>query len=484
MAKPAFLTAMRHVGWAGIEVVSSVLVSLLALLGIARLIGATEFGLGVLALGITQILGVVLGSLFHDALVRHPDLTRRHFDLAWTATLLLSIVACVICLIIAEPLAHYFRETRFVPVFLTLALVLVPESLIAPLIAERRRELDFRLVTVQFLIARAVGALAGLVCAAFGLGVWSMVCQQWITAVVGLIILLAKSPYRPRFAGAFADLLPMLRFTSSIIATQFVIQFAQRLLLIYIARIGDLTLAGYWGLADRLIDAVQRTVTNALYHVSLSHFSKVQDDHRRLGELVRQANIWFAGIVFPGLALICVAGPEIIRFLVGDGWGPAGPAVQVLALGVMVQLRRLMDHVALNALGRSDVALLAYGAEAALALLALVAFGPVTLVAIALIRALQPIAGDVIIIAQSIRLTERRVDTELLDVVRDLLFVVVITGAIWWLHHQVGAHHGVLYQLIASTLGTLPVALAAFTLLRPALTASLFSMAAERLRTQ
>lgn len=484
MAKPAPWTAMRNVGWAGIEVVLSVLISLLALMGIARLIGATEFGLGVLALGITQILGVVLGSLFHDALVRHPDLTKRQFDAAWTATLLLSIVAFIICLIIAEPLADYFREARFVPVFLALALVLVPESLLAPLIAERRRDLDFRLVTVQFLIARCAGALCGLVCAAFGLGVWSMVCQQWIMAIVGLIILLARSPYRPSFSGAFADLAPMLRFTSSIIATQFVIQFAQRLLLIYIARIGDLTLAGYWGLADRLIDAVQRSITNALYHVSLSHFSKVQHDHQRLGQFVRQANIWFASIVFPGLVLIAITGPEIIEFLLGDGWGPAGPAVQILALGVMVQLRRLMDHVALNALGQSHVALLAYGAEASLALLALLIFGPVSLVAIAAIRAMQPIAGNVIIMAEAIRRTDRHMAVELLDIGRDLLFVGLITGAIWWLHHQVGPAHGVLYQLIASTLSTLPLALAAFALLRPALAASLFSMAVQRLRTQ
>ena len=114
-AKTSTWTALRNVSWAGLEAVSSVLVSFVAMLGIARLIGASEFGLGALAIGITQILGVVLGSLFHDALVRNPDLTRRHFDSAWTATLILSGLAVlffIACLLYTSPSPRDKRQSR------------------------------------------------------------------------------------------------------------------------------------------------------------------------------------------------------------------------------------------------------------------------------------------------------------------------------------------------------------------------------------
>jgi O-antigen/teichoic acid export membrane protein len=366
MPKKSAWIAIRNVGWAGVEALTSVLVSLIAMLGIARMVGAAEFGLGALALGITQILTVVLGSLFHDALVRNPGLERRHFDSAFTATVLLSLIAFLICLALAQPLAIFFKEPRFTLVFIVMAVGLIPEAAGATLVAERRRELDFRLVTLHFMAARGFGAIAGVICAVAGLGVWSLVVQQYVTTVLALIVLLIFGSHRPRFRLVIADLIPMVRFTCSIIATQFVIQFSLRLMLIYVARVGDLTLAGYWGLADRLVDALQRTITNALYHVSLSHFSKVQDNHERLGVLVRQANVWLASLVFPGLALLAVVGPEVIDFLLGEAWLPAGVAVQVLAIGVIIQLRRLMDHVALNALGYSEVAFVAYLFEAGL----------------------------------------------------------------------------------------------------------------------
>jgi len=464
------------VSWAGLEAVSSVLVSFVAMLGIARLIGASEFGLGALAIGITQILGVVLGSLFHDALVRNPDLARRHFDSAWTATLLLSAVAVAFFVAIAVPLATFFNEPRFAIVFMVMAFSLIPDSAIAPLIAERRRELDFRLVTLQFIISRMLGAFAGVACALAGLGVWSMIVQQWLTAMIGLSIMLAKSPYRPSLRLALDDLWPMVRFTSSIIATQFVIQIAQRIMLIYVARIGDLTLAGYWGLADRLIDALQRTITNALYHVSLSHFSKVQDDVARLGVLVREANTWLASLVFPGMILIAVTGQDIVTVLLGEDWLPAGVAVQVLAIGMMIQLRRLMDHVALNALGRSEIALMAYGLEAALALMALFLFGPTTLFGIALIRALQPLAGYGLIVLKSISRTDRSRLREAIEVGRDMVLAVLVGAAVWWLHKEAGAIVDAIPLLIVSAAATAIVALVAIALLRPALLASAWSL--------
>lgn len=478
--KTSSWAALRNVSWAGLEAVSSVLVSFVAMLGIARLIGASEFGLGALCIGITQIFGVVLGSLFHDALVRNPDLSRRHFDSAWTATLLLSAVVVLTCILLAEPLSVFFREPRFSLVFIIMAISLIPDAAIATLTAERRRELDFRLVTLQFLIARLVGALVGVACALAGLGVWSMIVQQWLTAVLGFVILLVKSPYRPKLALVIADLLPMIRFTSSIIATQFVIQIAQRLILIYVARIGDLTLAGQWGLADRLIDAIQRTITNALYHVSLSHFSKMQDDPVRLGEMVRQANAWLSSLVFPGLVLIVVTGPVIIDVLLGGEWQPAGSAVQVLAIGVIIQLRRLMDHVALNALGRSEIALMAYGLEAAVVVLALFVFAPTALVAIAVIRAALPVFGYGLIALQSIRWTGRSLMIEATEAARDIALTALVGVAVWSLYGYVSPIIGPMPLLIACTAVAIATTVVAISLLRPSLILSAWLLLRSR----
>ena len=87
-------------------------------------------------------------------------------------------------------------------------------------------------------------------------------------------------------------------------------------------------------------------------------------------------NHWLVPTIFPSLILVAIFGTDIIGFLLGDEWLPAGIAAQILAIGAIIQLRRLMDHVGLNALGHSSIALQAYLLEACLTTAALFLFMP------------------------------------------------------------------------------------------------------------
>ena len=467
------------VSWAGLEAISSLLVSFVALLGIARLIGASEFGLGSLALGIVTMVGVVPQCLFHDALVRSPRVTSAHYDSVWTAGLLSSLLIALMCMAMAAPLAAFFREPRFSAVFLSLSITLIPDAAIVPLIAERRREMDFRLAALQYLAARSVGATCGVGCALAGLGVWSVVAQQWVTSLLSLTILLIYSPLSPKLRLEIDLLKPMIKFTSPIVVTQFLTGLGPSLILVYVARVGDLRLVGYWGLANRLVDVPGRIINHALYHVMLSHFAKVQEQRSLLGQMVRAVNVWLATIVFPGLILMVVIGPDIIEFLLGEAWLPAGLAVQILALGVIIRLRYLMDHVALNALGNSEIALSAYLLETVVILAALFMLSPTTLGWIALIKALQPIIGYCIIATRSVQMTGRSAATECLDLFLDFIMIATV-GLIAWVFYLYLVDEALLLVLVASPIIAMITAVFMMLVLRPASALDAWSMMRAR----
>ena len=276
-----------------------------------------------------------------------------------------------------------------------------------------------------------------------------MVAQELAIGVLSLMIMLIYSPVKPGLKFAFADLKPMLRFSSSIVMTQFVIQLGSRLFLIYIGRVGDLTLAGYWSLANRLVDVLWRILNQALYQFALAHFARIQEQRSLLGHVVRNANMWLATIVFPGLVLIAVIGPALVEFLLGEAWRPAGPAVQILAIGVIIRLRRLMDHVALNALGNSEIALWAHLLETVVIIGALFLLSPKTLFWIAVLKALQPTIGYWLIAVRAVAMTERSAARELLDLFLDVVHVAVI-GVVLWCLHLFFADESLVLVLVAS----------------------------------
>ncbi len=476
-------SSVKHVAWAGIEAVSSVLVSVVALLGIARLIGPTEFGLGALALGTVQILSVVIGSLFHDALVRDPKLRDEQVNVAWSVSLVLAILAFGLCFLLSSPLSLYYEAPKLAPVFIAFSLMLIPDSVVAPLIAERRHALDFRLVTLQYLIARLTGALVGVGMAIAGFGVWSMVAQQLVTSVVGLAIILWRTPFRPRPHFDLTLLKPLLAFTASIIATQFVIQLAQRFILFYVGRVSGVTAAGYWGLADRIVDTLQVTITNALYHVSLSHFAKAQDRPVALGIMIRQANHWLVPAVFPGLLLIALFGTDIVDFLLDDAWLPAGAATQFLAIGAIIQLRRLMDHVALNALGHSSVAFQAYLLEASLTIAALLIVAPSMLWVVAMFRAAQPLLGSCLILYRSVTRTLRSWPAELLNLLIDIVLVLAVALMIWLIKPYLASWNTIIALSVAGVIAMLTAGLLSLAL-RPMMMRSAWSQFRHHPRVQ
>lgn len=465
--------------WSGAEVASSILVSLVALLGIARLIGATEFGLGVLALGIAQIFSVVLGSLFHDALVQTSDAGQKRFDAAWTASWILGLGVFGLCLALAEPLSIFFDEPRFRPVFIALAPMLAVDGAASILMAERRRHMDFRTVALQHLTSRALGALVGVAMAWSGAGVWSVAAQQLITSIGLLILLWVKVPVHPRLDASFRTLVPLIRFTGPIITTQFVIEFGERVILAYIAKIGGVTVAGYWGLATRFVDNLTRAIHDALYHVALSYFAKAKDTPVELGRLVRQANAWLAALALPALATLAMLSEDVIRFLLGDDWLAAAPATQWLAVGAMIQIRRLMDHVAINALGRPDLPLWAYVLESAAMAGALFLAMPEALVVIAALRAARPLIGYVIIVFASIRMTLRGPLQDIADWAKDVLIVLATVGCLHVTREALMDGHPMILFTAAATVALLAGGLAS-VILRPKLAGTALAFLVER----
>src|SRR5579871_1633317 len=94
---------LKSLFWPLVEAGSGVLAGAVAVLIIARIIGAEAFGLGSIALGIVLIAQVGVNSLVHDALVRGERLTSKDFDVAFTASLA-GALAIGLLMVITAPL--------------------------------------------------------------------------------------------------------------------------------------------------------------------------------------------------------------------------------------------------------------------------------------------------------------------------------------------------------------------------------------------
>ena len=114
MAKGALWMILARLGDRSLGFVSMII--------LVRLLSPDDFGLVAMGMSVIAICEL-LGQVGLDvALIQTPGATRRHYDTAWTFSVIISAVIAFVLLIIAAPAANFYHEPRLLPILLSLAL--------------------------------------------------------------------------------------------------------------------------------------------------------------------------------------------------------------------------------------------------------------------------------------------------------------------------------------------------------------------------
>jgi PST family polysaccharide transporter len=415
---------LRSLGWSALDTLGTLALGLGSIVLLARLIGPAEFGLGALAIGLMLLVLLPTGSLVHDAIVQKADISPRELDAAISVSIVVAALACIAVAALAWPLAQLMGEPRLTFVIWALLPTVIAGAATAPLIAERRRAMEFGLVSRWQLASRAAGLALALGVALAGRGVWAIVAQQ--LATTGLLALgLVLSSSRPiRWRLDWRAAKPLLGFSHYIVWTQLLLQATDRLFLLAIGYVGGVTAAGYWGAAARIVESFTGIVNVTSYHVALAHLARLQHDRAALARaMVDGRALLMLGLV-PILTGIASVTDPLIGLVLGEAWLPAGTLVLLMLLGALVGTHVLVPAVALNALGKTGTNFAAAVATGLASLLGVVLAGPFGMTMIAAVRGGAPLAGWLVVERQLARHLPKAARRGTSDLLLALLVVV------------------------------------------------------------
>jgi O-antigen/teichoic acid export membrane protein len=355
--------AAHSVLWSCIEQGSLAIVSFVCLVVYSRLLTEAEFGLFSIVLAIIELLSVLVTMLFHDALVQRRDASNLSFDTAFTATVVLSL-GLTVAAWAAAPLFERMVQQTSAAWILALAALTVPlQGVSATLVAEQRRQLQFRPLALRSLAGRLLGALIGIVAATVGAGVWSLVAQQLVTALVGSLVLWISCDRRPRFDFSTAECRQLATFGIFSVASIFLLFSTKRLFTIFAGLGLGLTAAGYLNLSFRIVDVLWAVLATAVSQVALPMMSGLQGEPERVKRAYKKAVEFACLALYPCFVGIAVTAPEIVEAVFGTRWLPSIPAIVALCCLALVQAPRLYVSPILTAVGRPKDAVVGSLAE-------------------------------------------------------------------------------------------------------------------------
>ncbi|PRY12949.1 lipopolysaccharide biosynthesis protein [Kineococcus rhizosphaerae] len=320
------------VAWNAVQMWAVRATTALAFIVISRQLQPSEFGLVALAMSVIAVLQLLSDSGMASFLIRQEELDEHSRSTAFWTSVVLAVVLAGVLVLLSVPVSGWFGEPDLAPVLQVLSIGIVLTGVNSVPTALLRRDLRFKTLAVRGTVATLVGSVVAIVLALLGAGVWALVAQNLVRGVVGIVILWTSVQWLPRVLPRWTTARSMLAFGSKLLTIDLMRQVQNRGEEFTLAGVGGSTTLGYWSVATRLMRIVTETGSSVISSVTLSTFSRLQNDRDRLHRAYRTSMTAAGLVMFPALLFMAAASPDLVPFLLGQQWATTATVAQITAL--------------------------------------------------------------------------------------------------------------------------------------------------------
>jgi O-antigen/teichoic acid export membrane protein len=349
--------AATGVFWSGLHSGGTQFFSLVVFLVLARLLEPSDFGRIALAGVFLAFVQIFLDQGFADAIVQREKVEKEHLDTAFWATMSVALVLVAVSVSAAGLFADAFEEPTLAPIIRVLSASFVLGALASVQQAILRRHLLQKSLAARSLAAAAVGGTTGVGMALLGFGIWSLVGQQLVGALTGVLVLWRVSDWRPGFQVSRRHLRELWSFGINIVGMNFLNFFNRRsddLLIGYF--LGPVAL-GYYSVGYKVLRMLSRLVTTISGEVVFPTFSRLQGQPERLRSAFYTATQLTGLVSIPIFVSVAVLAPGFVPAVFGEQWSPSIPVMQILAFIGILQSVFFFNRAVIMASGRPSWAL-------------------------------------------------------------------------------------------------------------------------------
>lgn len=362
-------TFFSSVVWSSAADIGQRAFSFLVLLILVRLLTPQEFGTAATALMIIQLLQPVSRFGLYDYLIFRGDADEPVKGAAWLTAVALGLLASVLLFALAGPIAHAFSDAQLAPVLRALSPIFLLRSISCVHEAMLAKQFGFKSLALRTVSAVFVAGVVAIVLAHAGWGVYSLVIQQLVNALVSSVVLWCSYRWRPSFAGARANIVEVFVAGSRYTIAQLFSSLNNTVYGLAIGFFVSTEAAGVFRLAWSALDLCIQLTIRPFMQVAQPLFSQIHADSKRLGEVFIKVCQHCAIVTFPVFGWMAVMGSEVGAVAYGPRWAHAGEMLSIICFVVFPATPNYLIAVLLNAVGQPGRSLILSVTQSALSVL-------------------------------------------------------------------------------------------------------------------
>ena len=305
-------------------------IGLVSMVILARLLVPEDFGLVVLATMLYGLIEIMGQFGFDVVLIQNQSADRRHYDTAWTLTVIRNLVLAGLLVAGARWAAGFFEEPRLAAILYWLALAAFVEGFANIGVVNFRKELQFH-KDFAFMLGAKLGMFMVAVPLAFiWRDYWALVAGIVAGAFVRVALGYLMQPYRPRFS--LAMWLEIVSFSKWLVANN-ILGFAyNRSDTFIIGKIVGVQSLGLYTIAHEIASLPTSELIAPVRRALLPVYAKMANDLESLRSGFLNVFSLALLIGLPVAAGIGLTADPLVRVLLGEKWLDSIPIIQVLTI--------------------------------------------------------------------------------------------------------------------------------------------------------
>jgi O-antigen/teichoic acid export membrane protein len=318
--------------WSILNQSTGQILGLLVFLTTARFVSKEAFGIMAVCLLVVETFRQFWSDSIVTSVAATRDPTDQDYNAAFLTIALGGLVSAVLVFALAGPIAAILNHAEIKSTLRWVSLLLLTIGMSRAHEAWLTKKLAFKALALRSLISIALGGGIGVYMAVHGYGLLSLIAQQLITSVVGMLCLWMATEWRPSLDTHWSNVSALLRHSrylsltaiASMINTQSDVFFSSFYL--------GAAQTGVYAAAKRILIAITIMFSSGLGIVMLPALSAVSDDQQRTARsFIKTVSLtsFMSAALFAGLAAMS---PELIRIVLGEKWADVAPIVSILAI--------------------------------------------------------------------------------------------------------------------------------------------------------
>lgn len=350
-------SVVSGVKWTSVSTMGRRVLALLANVVFARLLVPSDFGLVAMA-------GVLLGfiDIFKDlgtgtALIREKELSEERLSSVFWLNAGFGLAMTLTVMALSPLVALFYHEPRvqgvligMAPSFFISSIGIVQSSLLT-------RQMAFVNLAKIELAAALLSYVVGMIAAALGQGVWSLVYQVLTNTLLGVALMWGTSGWRPKLQFHWPEVKPIMSYSLNLTGFNIFYYFSQNVDNLLIGRFLGSEALGLYDLAFKLMSFPMQAISAVFARVMTPYYAQAQDDLPRFRQAFLQVGASIAFVTFPlMIGLLAVRGHFVLAVF-GRDWLPVTTLLAMFApIGAIRSIQTTTGSIFI-AMGRTDLQL-------------------------------------------------------------------------------------------------------------------------------